>query len=77
VEILPGALKHGVSPEAITHAVDHALTTSDAGEEPLRVLVIGPDLAGNLLEIIAIIRDQDLLVIHAMPMRPKYRHLLP
>jgi hypothetical protein len=42
------------------------------------VLYIGPDLAANLLEVIAVTEDQDdELVIHAMALRRKYRPLLP
>jgi hypothetical protein len=40
--------------------------------------VLGPDRAGNLLEIVVLAFDDErLMAIHAMPMRPKYRNLLP
>ncbi len=50
----------------------------DPDADPPKVLVIGPDRAGNLLEVVvlALARDR-LLVIHAMPLRRKYRRLLP
>ncbi len=77
MEIWEPARKHGVSDESIRHAIEYAVASEEAGEEPLRRLFIGPDLAGNLLELVAIIRaDRELLVVHAMAMRPKYRHLL-
>jgi hypothetical protein len=40
--------------EDIHHAIDHALAVEDAGEDPDRWLVIGPDRAGNLLEVVVI-----------------------
>ena len=77
MEIDDSARKHGVAEEDIVHAVDHALAIEDAGEEPDRWLLIGPDRAGNLLEVVVLATvEGDQLVIHAMPMRPKYRRLL-
>ena len=59
------------------HAVEHSLVVDDLGEDPDRWLVLGPDTAGNLLELVVLIsRDGDEIIIHAMPMRPKYRRLL-
>lgn len=61
----------------ITHAVAHRLVIDDLGEDPDRWLVVGPDHAGNLLEIVVLISSDGVeFVIHAMPMRPKYRKLL-
>lgn len=41
-------------------------------------LYLGPARDAELLEIVAIVReDGSELVIHAMKMRPKYRRLLP
>lgn len=59
------------------HAVEHSLAVDDLGEDPDRWLVLGPDIAGNLLEVIVLISTEgDEIIIHAMPMRPKYRRLL-
>ena len=59
------------------HAVEHSLAVDDLGEDPDRWLVLGPDTAGNLLELVVLINeDSDEIIIHAMPMRPKYRRLL-
>ncbi len=42
-----------------------------------KVLYLGPDRAGNLLEIVSVIRtDGTEIVIHAMRMRPIYQPLL-
>ena len=49
----------------------------DPDDDPPKVLVIGPDLAGNLLEVIMIeLAEQRMLAIHAMPMRPMFLPLL-
>jgi hypothetical protein len=46
--------------------------------DPPRVLAIGPDRAGNLLEIVWLeFTDQRPIVIHAMSLRPKFYDLLP
>ena len=59
------------------HAVEHSLVVDDLGEDPDRWLVLGPDTAGSLLELVVLVsRDGDEIIIHAMPMRPKYRRLL-
>ena len=77
VEIHSSARKHGVADQDILHAVDHALALEDAGKDPDRWLLIGPDTAGNLLEVVIMISAEGTqLVIHAMPMRDQYRGLL-
>lgn len=77
MDINHSARKHGVPDEDIVHAVDHALAVEDAGEDPDRWLVIGPDRAGNLLEIVVLTTvEGSQLAIHTMPMRSKFRRLL-
>ena len=77
MEIHPSARRHGVDVDEILHAVANAVVVDDLGEDPDRWLVIGPDSAGNLLEIVVLIASTaDEIVIHAMPMRAKYRKLL-
>lgn len=59
------------------HALEHALAVDDLGEDPDRWLVIGPDTAGNLLELVVLVTgDGGEIMIHAMPLRPVYRRLL-
>jgi hypothetical protein len=54
-----------------------ALAIEDAGEDPDRWLVLGPDIAGNLLEVVVVITvDGMQTAIHAMTMRSRYRRLL-
>lgn len=77
MDINHSARKHGVSDEDTVHAVDHALAVEDAGEDPDRWLVIGPDRAGNLLEVVVLTTVEcSQLAIHTMPTRSKFRRLL-
>lgn len=79
MEIHPSARKHGIDDAAIFHALDHALTVIDVepDADPPKVLAIGPDHAGSLLEIIWLeLADEINLVIHAMPLRPTFYDLL-
>lgn len=77
MEIHDSAHRHGVAEEDLLHAVEHSLVVDDLGDDPDRWLVLGPDTAGNLLEIVVLISTEgDEIIIHAMPMRPKYRRLL-
>jgi len=75
-EIHPSARRYGVDDDEILHAVANSVAVDDLGQDPDRWLVIGPDSAGNLLEIVVIASNADEIIIHAMPMRPKYRKLL-
>lgn len=77
MEIHGSARKHGIADEDILHALDHALAIEDIGEDPDRWLVLGPDRAANMLEVVVLITsDGGRLAIHAMPMRPTYERLL-
>ena len=71
------ALRHGIPGEDILHAVNRAITVDEVGEDPVRWLLLGPDRAGNLLELVVMDRPAGPAVIHAMPMRAQYRGLLP
>jgi uncharacterized DUF497 family protein len=77
VQIHASARKHGIADADIHHAVDHALLIEDAGEDPDRWLVLGPDRAGNILEVVVLTTAEgSQLAIHAMPIRPRFRRLL-
>ena len=56
VEIHRSAYRHGVSSEDIHHAIEHAQVTFDMDPEadPPRILVVGPNRAGNLLEVVVL-----------------------
>lgn len=77
MEVLRSALRHGVDPEDIQHVLRNAIVVEEVDENPTRYLVIGPDRAGNLLELVVLDRPQGPAVMHAMAMRTKYRNLLP
>jgi hypothetical protein len=77
VEVLRSALRHGIPGEDILHAVNHAIIVEEVGDDPVRWLVLGPERAGNLLELVVMDRPAGPAVIHAMPMRTQYRRLLP
>jgi hypothetical protein len=49
----------------------------DEAADPPKLLIIGPDGAGNLLELIGGDLNDDRLIWHAMPCRAKYLELLP
>jgi hypothetical protein len=80
VQIYRTAHNHGIDAAAIVHAISNAITVIDLepAADPPKVLAIGPDYAGNLLEIIWLeLADRAELVIHAMPLRPTFYELLP
>ena len=75
MDIFESARKHGVSDDDILHAIDFAVVAAE--EDDGKVLYLGPDTAGNLLEVIAVVREDDTeIVIHAMKMRRIYEPLL-
>jgi hypothetical protein len=76
VEIHDSARRHGVADEDIRHAVANAMVIEDQDDDTR--LYLGAGTAGAVIEVLMIIReDGGELAIHAMPMRPKYRRLLP
>ena len=67
------ARKHGISDTSILHAWESAIKLAEFeydGEE--RLLVIGPDSSGNLLELVAIPVAEPTRIIHADRLRPKF-----
>lgn len=80
MEIHRSARRHGIADDAIHHVVGHAIVVVDVDErdDPPKLLAIGPDAAGNLLEVIVLeLADDQLLAIHAMPLRRTFYELLP
>jgi hypothetical protein len=80
LRIGPTALKHGYSREAISHAYDLYVWEDviDPDWEPPKILTIGADPAGNLLELIGGEQPNgDHLVWHAMRCQQKYLDQLP
>ena len=56
MEVHRSARKHGVTDRQIEHALDHARLVAELADEtsPARTLVLGPDPAGNMLELIVL-----------------------
>jgi hypothetical protein len=80
VEVHRAACRHGVREDDIQHATAHPVVVADVDPDadPPKLLVIGPDTAGNLLEVIMLsLADDRLLAIHAMSLRRAYYNLLP
>lgn len=76
MEIHASARKHHIPDEDIEHAVTNAMVI-EPQDNDIRVY-LGPARNAQLLEVVAIVRDDDSeLAIHAMPMRRKYERLLP
>ena len=70
--------RHGLTDDEIRHAWNNALGyfSVNAEAEPPKNLCIGPDPAGNLLEILYLELDETELTIHAMQLRPTFRTYL-
>jgi hypothetical protein len=80
VSIYDSAFKHGILTDDIIHAHDYALGFSafDTARGQARLFIVGPDRAGNMLELIGIPTDEiELIVIHAMRMRPHFAPMPP
>jgi hypothetical protein len=80
LRVAASATKHGYSIEDISHAYDMVVFEGvvDPDAEPPKVLTIGPDSAGNLLELVGAEQaNGDHLIWHAMRCRPQYLALLP
>jgi hypothetical protein len=72
MEILPTALKHGFSDEDIRHAWDNAIRLVEFGYDGEdRLLVIGPDPHGTMLELVAVPCAAPARIIHCDRLRPQ------
>ena len=73
MQIAGAARKHGIGDADILHAWENALRYIEYeydGED--RLLIIGADRAGNLLELVAVPLPGPTLMIHADVLRPKF-----
>lgn len=72
------AYRHGFTDEDILHGWDNAMAFHDIDieHEPTKSLCIGPDRAGNLLEVLFLQGDDADLIIHVMPLRPAFHGYL-
>lgn len=77
------ALRHGITVEDIDHAWEMAVGAADIDptHDPPKRLCVGPDRAGNLLELVYLepvseVFWEDPTVIHAMRLRPSFARYL-
>lgn len=81
VRFARSATRHRVAKESIRHVIAHCglrfeqpPPNPDATVRDPRLVFLGDDAAGRQLEVMAVESSQgELLVIHAMPLRDKYR----
>jgi len=72
----PPPRKHGIADDDLEHAVDHALAIGE--QDDGKVLYLGADRAGNMLEVVSVVReDGSEVAIHAMRMRAHVRAVPP
>lgn len=74
MEIADSARKHGIADQDIHHAVRVPFRRVSHKED--RVLIIGPDRAGQLLEDVVIDPEDDPTAIHAMRLQRKFYEYL-
>jgi uncharacterized DUF497 family protein len=77
VRISESARKHGVGDEDIERAWENAIRYVEYdydGDE--RLLVIGADRHGRMLELVAVPADEPTRIIHADRLRPKFYEFL-
>lgn len=75
MDFYASALKHGIAEDDAVHAIEHALVAAEDDEG--KCLYLGPDRAGNLLEVVSVLREGGSeVVIHAMRMRRMYESWL-
>jgi hypothetical protein len=68
MRITASARRHGVSAEAIRHAVGNAVCIVEVADG---LFLIGADASGHMLELVArATEDGELVVFHAMSLRP-------
>jgi len=71
------AFKHGVSEASIRHALNYPRYEGPIEDDEDKYIVLGFDVAGNLLEILYNHEDDDTVsVFHAMKCRSMYFPLL-
>lgn len=73
VEVADSARKHGIAEEDMRHAVrvPFRLIEQDYDGET-RILVIGADTSGRLLEVVVAQTDTGPVIIHADTLRTKF-----
>ena len=72
------ARKHGISDADMEHAIKWSLYTRAIDDDsPTRVLHVGPDLAGNPIEIVTLHIEKDrAIAIHAMRLTRRFHWIV-
>lgn len=77
MEVEESAHRHGVDDSDILHARENAIRLVEYEYEyDERLLVIGTDRHGRLLELVAVPADTPTRIIHADGLRPKFHDYL-
>lgn len=79
LDIRSSALKHGITVKGIEHVLTFCVLVDEdfEGSQSPKVLVLGPDQAGNIFEVIGVVDIEGLFTIfHAMPARTGYLKML-
>jgi hypothetical protein len=76
MEIHALAFAHGVERADMLAALEHTVVSSHAGNGPTKVVTLGRDTHGRLLELSCVVRNEDVLIFHAAPARPAYLPLI-
>jgi hypothetical protein len=77
MRIVDSARKHGISDNDIEFVYENSITSMTSQEEPVIVILFGFDTIGRGIEVAYVANDDgDDLVIHAMKIRPRYKHYL-
>ncbi|MDR3360182.1 MAG: hypothetical protein LBO20_05965 [Bifidobacteriaceae bacterium] len=72
--IAKSAYKHGLSRSDIEHVVGWVVEARRMDDDPRKLMMVGFDSAGGLLEILSVVGDDGRMrVVHAMRRRPMCR----
>jgi hypothetical protein len=63
MKVLKSAFRHGIASKDIQHALRHAVVVEEVAEDPIRYLVLGPDRAGQFVELVVLDRPNGPVVI--------------
>lgn len=75
-EICESARRHDVQDDDIRHAYVNAIAWVELADDPARFLMVGPNSAGNLIELVALHVGGRAVIIHAMPLRKSTAQVL-
>ncbi len=77
MRIVEHARIHGVADADMLHAVRHTIAINPTHTDN-RTMHFGPDHAGNILQVlVAIDDDESEVIVHAMPITDRYLRFLP